>query len=187
MTTPADVLRQARRRDSTTKRARVLASLTELETAGEPITFALLARHARVSTWLVYADGIREHVHAAQARQQRPPDPAVHAGTAVSAAGLRTDLELARQELHALRRERDQLREALRRRLGEDLDALGRADLTARVDELTTRNRDLETEHARLQADNQHLREHAALLDTELAAARTSLRRMIRHQNREPS
>jgi len=31
MTTPADVLRQARRRDSTTKRARVLASLAELE------------------------------------------------------------------------------------------------------------------------------------------------------------
>jgi len=104
---------------------------------------------------------------------------------AVSAAGLRTDLELARQELQALRSERDQLREALRRRLGDDLDALGRADLTSRVDELTTRNRDLETEHVRLLADNQHLRERAELLETELAAARTSLRRMIRNQNRE--
>lgn len=185
MTTPADVLRQARRRDSTTKRERVLTSLAELETAGEPITFALLARHARVSTWLVYATGIREHVHAAQARQHRLPDPDIHTRMAVSAAGLRTDLELARQELQALRSERDQLREALRRRLGDDLDALGRADLTARVDELTTRNRHLETEHVRLLADNQHLRERAELLETELAAARTSLRRMIRNQNRE--
>ncbi|MFF5212267.1 hypothetical protein [Streptosporangium sp. NPDC000396] len=39
-------------------------------------------------------------------------------------AGLKTDLELARQEIAALRGERNKLKEALRRQLGQQLDRL---------------------------------------------------------------
>lgn len=36
----------------------------------EPISFAALARTARVSAWPVYAEGVREHVQAAIQRQE---------------------------------------------------------------------------------------------------------------------
>ncbi len=63
------VLREARRRGSLTKRQRVLAAVHEMEQRREPVTFAAVARHARVSTWLVYAEGVREHIETAIKRQ----------------------------------------------------------------------------------------------------------------------
>lgn len=183
----AEALRGARRRDSLTKRRRVLDSLAVLEQRGEPITFAAVAHHARVSTWLVYAEGLREHITAGQNRQHHRPQPSLDDGMAASSASLRTDLELARDQIRQLHGERDALRDALRRRLGNDLDALGRADLTTRVDELTERNRYLEVEQTRLTSENHELSARNTVLESELAAARTSLRRMIRSQNREQS
>ncbi|MGH3755741.1 MAG: hypothetical protein ACRDRP_24250 [Pseudonocardiaceae bacterium] len=88
------VLREARRRDSVTKRQRVLRTITELEGQGEPISFAAVARHAQVSTWLVYAEGIREHINAARARQAAQPTTDRRAGRSPSTASLHTDLEL---------------------------------------------------------------------------------------------
>ena len=40
-----------------------------LEAAGTPVTATAVATAAGVSTWLVYADGVREHVEAARRRQ----------------------------------------------------------------------------------------------------------------------
>ncbi|MDN5919203.1 MAG: DUF6262 family protein [Pseudonocardia sp.] len=182
---PGQVLREARRRDSATKRARVREAIAELEQAGDPITFASVARQAGVSTWLVYADGVREHITAAQHRHTARPEQERRAGLRPSEASLRTDLTLARQELGELRAERDQLREHLRRHLGRDLDALATADLHTRVDELGGHNQRLTDDLARAHADNQTLRARVTTLETELGAARTSLRRMIRDQNRE--
>jgi hypothetical protein len=59
-----------------------------------------------VSAWLVYADGVREHVEAAQRRQaDREPGPATAAppgrGEPVSQASLRTDLVAARDEVRS--------------------------------------------------------------------------------------
>jgi hypothetical protein len=65
--TPAQVLREARRRDSLTKRQRVRDTLEGMIRRGDQITFAAVARAARVSTWLVYADGVRKHIEQARA------------------------------------------------------------------------------------------------------------------------
>lgn len=67
----AHTLVQARRRDSLDKRQRALTALTTLEQQGKKITHAAVARIAGVSTWLTYTEGIREHIEAAQRRQQQ--------------------------------------------------------------------------------------------------------------------
>jgi hypothetical protein len=62
-------LKAARAKDSELKRARALATLEAMEASGASITFTAVANAAGVSTWLVYAHGIREHIDAARARQ----------------------------------------------------------------------------------------------------------------------
>lgn len=62
-------LAAARARDSQDKRQRALAAVQALEAAGKPVTFPAVARAAHVSSWLVYAHGVREHVEAARHRQ----------------------------------------------------------------------------------------------------------------------
>ena len=64
----------ARAKDSHDKRQRALAAVQALEAAGTPVTATAVATAAGVSTWLVYADGVREHVQAARRRQaEREP------------------------------------------------------------------------------------------------------------------
>ena len=58
--------------DSADKRRRALAAIHALEAAGTPITAAAVATAARVSTWLLYTDGLREHLDAARRRQSQP-------------------------------------------------------------------------------------------------------------------
>ncbi|MEC3977371.1 hypothetical protein [Amycolatopsis sp. H20-H5] len=67
---PADVLREARKRDSLAKRARVLAVVDDLKATGEPITFLGVAKAAGASSWLVYAEGVRAHIEAARTSQK---------------------------------------------------------------------------------------------------------------------
>jgi hypothetical protein len=55
---------------------------------------------AHVSTWLVYAEGVREHIEAAIKRQTVQPAADQRAGLTPSAASLRVDLELARPVIH---------------------------------------------------------------------------------------
>jgi hypothetical protein len=62
-------LKAARAKDSELKRRRALAALEALEASGASITFTAVAKAAGVSTWLVYAEGIREHIDAARHRQ----------------------------------------------------------------------------------------------------------------------
>jgi hypothetical protein len=112
--TPAQVLQEAHHRDSRAKRARVLQAVEELVRTGRPITFAAVARTARVSTWLVYADGVRHHIEAAMRGQTVQPTTDEQVSRPASPASLRTDLELAREEIRSLRAERDKLRQAAR-------------------------------------------------------------------------
>jgi hypothetical protein len=111
-------LRAARANDSQDKRQRALAALKATEAAGTPVTFPGVAKAAGVSTWLVYAPGIREHVEAARRRQADhgvapapAPVPSHHRATPTS---LRADLAAARAEIKALRTERDKLLHRLR-------------------------------------------------------------------------
>lgn len=175
---------RSRRGDSTTKRARVVATVEHMLAADTPITFAAVARHARVSTWLVYAPGIRDLIDQARTRQTSPGTGDRPVDT--HSPGLRTDLALARAEITRLREERDQQRQHLQLALGARLDNVSKADLITPVEELTATNTDLAATTTRHRSDNQFLHQRVRDLEDDLAAARTSLRRMIRTENRPP-
>ncbi|MEU5184844.1 hypothetical protein AB0G49_32890 [Streptomyces longwoodensis] len=175
-------LAEARRRHSLDKRARVLTVLATLEKQGKPLTFAAVARAARVSTWLTYAPGVREHIKAAQLRQAHSAPPSALASPP-SALSLRTELETARQEIKELRDERDRLQAALRHQLGHQLDALHAPDAAARADELATQNQDLTRQLQETSSENAAFRARITALEEDLTATRTSLRRMIRDEN----
>lgn len=181
--TPAEVLQESRRRDSQAKRGKVLAVLDELVRRGDPVSFAAVARGAGVSHWLVYAEGLREHIEAARAQQDGKPRRDRQAGLSPTAAGLATDLELARADNSKLRAERDQLKAALQRRLGEQLDQLSNQSLIERVDELTQHNQRLADEANRLQETNSTLRQRLEETEEDLAGARAALRRLMHQKN----
>ncbi len=71
MSTPdrTAALRAARAKDSADKRRRTREAIAALQAAGTPITATTVANAAGVSTWLVYTDGLREHLDAARRRQ----------------------------------------------------------------------------------------------------------------------
>jgi uncharacterized coiled-coil DUF342 family protein len=178
--TPTDVLKNARQRDSHQKRSRVFAAVDEIKHTDTPITFALIARAAQVSTWLVYADGVRDYIETARAYQAAQPHRQQLAGTRASEASLRTDLELARQDNRKLRAEIARLTQALREQLGQQLDHQNTTDLRARIEELLDVNRELHNANAELADDNQRLQSHLTEAQDDLIAVRASLRQMIR-------
>lgn len=182
MTTPprAEAMVATRRADSQAKRARVGEALDHMAREPAPITFASVARRARVSTWLVYAPGVREAIDAAR-RRQAAAGPPPKAGR--RPAGLATDVALAREEIARLRAERDDQRRQLQLALGARIDDAAKADLVRRVEELNGRNRDLAAALARQQAENTRLAAAITEIEDDLTAARTSLRRMIRAEN----
>jgi hypothetical protein len=183
-------LRAARAKDSQDKRRRALAAVHALETSGTPVTAAAVAATAGVSSWLVYADGIREHLDAARRRQAdrsgTPAPTAVPASSQapVTPASLRTDLAIARQEIRELRAERDKLRHRLRLQLGAEIDGADRAELITRVAALESAARQLITERDARTAEAGLAQRHARELQDDLTAARDSLRQVIKSQNR---
>jgi chromosome segregation ATPase len=184
----AAALRAARTKDSQLKRRRALDAVHALEAADTPVTAAAVASAAGVSTWLVYADGIREHIQAAQRRQAERADTPQPASTVerprATPASLRTDLAVAQQEIRRLRAERDQLRNRLRLHLGGEIEGPDRAELITRVATLETVNRQLAAERDARTTEADHAHQRIRELDDELTAARESLRRVIRSTNR---
>jgi chromosome segregation ATPase len=181
--TPADVLREARKSDSVAKRSRVLAVIDEMKARDEPITFLGVARAARVSNWLVYAEGVREHVEAARRGQAGRQARSQQAGTTASAASLATDLEITRAELRRTRDERDRLKDKVQRGLGHQVAQAGTTELAARIKDLTARlgQQDAELAQARAQIAGLTSERDAAL--DEIAGLRTALRQMTRQQS----
>ena len=188
-TARTSALRAARAKDSQDKRRSVLAAVQALENAGAPVTAAAVATAAGVSTWLVYADGIREHLDAARGRQAShhgTPIAATAQGTqpSVTPASLRTDLAIARAEIRRLRADHDKLRNRLRLHLGAEIEGPERAGLIARVAALEDCNRQLVAERDARAAEAHTAQRAAQELEDELTAARESLRRVIRDNNR---
>jgi hypothetical protein len=66
---------------------------------------------------------------------------------------------------------------------GAAFHALDTGHLTERVDELTRTNQRFEDSLQQASDDNHELHARVRILETDLAAARTSLRRMIREEN----
>lgn len=185
----AAALKAARAKDSELKRRRALAALEALKASGAPITFTAVAKAAGVSTWLVYADGIREHIDAARHRQAHhgaAPAPTPSAQRTTTSDSLRTDLAIAQEQIKTLRAERDKLQHRLRLQLGAELEAPDRAHLTARVADLETINRQLVAERDARAIEAQTAKGRVTELEDELSAARESLRRVIKAQNRAP-
>lgn len=185
-------LRAARAQDSKDKRRRALDAILALERAGTPVTAAAVATTAGVSNWLVYTDGIREHVQAARRRQAEhsdapaPAPPGVtHAP--VTPASLRTDLAIAREDIRRLRTERDKLLHRLRLQLGAEIEAPDRAGLITRVSDLEALVLQLLTERDARSTEADLAQRHAHELENDLTAARESLRRIIKDQNRSLS
>ena len=119
-TTPdrAAGLRAARAKDSADKRRRALEAIHALEAAGSPITATAIAHAAGVSTWLLYTDGLREHLDTARHRQAQPDSGPPRTATPgdqapLTPTSLRTDLALARAEIRRLRADNDKLRHRL--------------------------------------------------------------------------
>lgn len=181
-------LRAARAKDSDHKRQRVLTAIEAMEATGSPITFTAVAAAAGVSRWLVYSEGVREQVETARRRQGdhgTPGPSSPHVDTQRSTpASLRTDLAVAREEIRRLRTERDKLVQRMRLQLGAEIEGADRAQLIVRVADLETVNRRLvaERDARAAEADEGHRRVRG--LEDELTAARESLRRTIRDQNR---
>jgi Family of unknown function (DUF6262) len=181
-----EALQAARQRDSQTKRAHVRVTIEEMLLTGDPVTFTTVARAARVSTWLVYSEGVREHIRAAIQQQaaepddRRPDDPA-------SIASLRTDLAIAREEIARLRADNTKLRHNTQRLLGQQLDQVTNGELQARVDELVAENNSLTEKLRASTQDNSNLRKQITELEEDTAAARTALRRMIREKSSSPT
>jgi hypothetical protein len=178
----------ARAKDSQDKRGKALAAIQSLEAAGTPVTATAVATAAGVSTWLVYADGVREHVQAAR-RRQAANAPA-HSGPSVAPGGepvtqasLRTDLAVARQEIRRLRAEHDKLRGRLRLQLGAEIEGPEKAELITRIASLEEAARRLAAERDARAAEASHAEHRIRELEDELTAARESLRRVIRHAN----
>lgn len=181
--TPAQVLHESRRRDSAIKRDRVFRSVDQMQRADIPITFANVAREARVSQWLVYADGVREYIDAAREKQASGPRRNEQVGLSASEASLRTDLALVREQNRSLRTEVARLKRIIRERLGAELDSASSETLRQRVDELSEANQRYRSENLTLRGELERCRGELQGAQDDLAAARTSLRRMIREQS----
>lgn len=183
----ADALRAARAADSAAKRNRVRQAIDTLEAAGTTVTAAAVARTARVSTWLVYTDGLREHLEATRRRQAAPaavPARAVPGRTPPTPASLRTNLALAREEIRRLRAEHSKLRDRLRLQLGAELDGPDTSALIARVADLETLTRTLTAERDARAAEAHQAQRRIRDLEDDLTAARETLRKVIKDRNK---
>jgi chromosome segregation ATPase len=125
-----------------------------------------------------------QHIDAAIRQQAHEPVVARSDGRQASPASLKSDLMMAREEITALRQERDRLREAVRQHLGQQLEQVSNRQLIERIAELTEANRRLEHEEGRSRAEAEQLTARVASLESDLVAARTSLRPVIRDENR---
>ena len=181
--TPAQVLREARQKDSRDKRARVLSVVDQLIADDESVTFTGVARAANVSHWLVYAEGVREHIEAARRRQTRAATSDARAGAQQPRPDGKLEQQLLQQDNRRLREEVERLKAAVRRNLGQQLDQFGAADLGTRVDELTADNHRLQNELDKAQALVTDLTTQLNEAHDDLTAARTSIRQLIRAEN----
>ncbi|MFZ3491765.1 DUF6262 family protein [Streptomyces sp. 5.8] len=184
--TRGDVLRAARQRDSREKRAKVIAAVDDMKFKGDPITMLAVARAAGVSNWLVYQPEIKEYIQNARKSQTRKAARDATSGARASAASLAVDLELARNELRAVRQERNQLREAMQRNLGHQLDQAGTVELTARVNALLAAKQELEDQLAGMTAERDQLAAAAESAAEEVATVRMAMAQLMRDTNRGP-
>jgi hypothetical protein len=115
----AAIITAARQRHERT-RAKAVLALRELARTGVPVTFTTVAQAAGVSrSWLYGELDLRAEITRLRQADPAPGTTPVPVTQRASDASLRRRLELAQQQIRALRTERDQLRRQLAHALGD--------------------------------------------------------------------
>ncbi len=116
--TTAIVTAARRRRELT--RAKAIQALRELDHAGTPITFEIIARTAAVSrSWLYAQPDIRAEIQRLRAATQRTPSTSIPASQRASEASAQARLRAAVERNRALAQDNQRLRQQLAQALGE--------------------------------------------------------------------
>ena len=120
---PADpttaIVAAARRRRELT-RAKAIKALRELDRAGTPITFEVVAHAAGVSrSWLYAQADVREEIHRLRDATRRAPVPPVPIAQRTSDASAQARLQAAVQRNRVLAEDNQRLRRQLAQALGE--------------------------------------------------------------------
>jgi len=179
-------LTAARQADSAAKRDRTLKAIERLLAAGSKMSYARIAREADVSTWLIYnVPEVRVAADAAidQQRATHAASPQPSITRTASAESLRTDLALAREEVKALRVERDRLRERLRKTLGAEIDQTSREELITRIQRLEDNLREVVEERDTARAEANTLRPLVHELRERIEAQQDLNRDLMRQVN----
>ena len=130
-----------------------------------------------MSRSLVYADGLREHIHAARAR------PVTTSRQSRAVPAPRAELQLLKQRNDKLRGEVADLRKALRDKLGMEVEHGDAAALREEVQELRAENDSLRTHVGELNTQLDQERTHRIDAEDALAASRALVKKMIRSGN----
>lgn len=188
MTDNSVALIKARRRDGQTKRARAARVLQQMIDAGEPITFAAVARRAGVSVSLLYAtkDLVAE-VSAARDRQRQAGTTRawrLPARSLVTEQSLRTELANAKEQLRQLHTEVTVLRDRVARSLGAEADITRGHAAVSLLDQFEDRAAELASENTKLRRRMAELEAETAELSESLTAARMTNRELMGMLNR---
>ena len=115
----AQLIDSARRRHELT-RAKAIRTLRELDRAGIPVTFELVARTAGVSrSWLYSQPDIRDQIQQLRDTAWRAPSSRVPAGQRASDPSLRQRLQTACERNRQLTEDNRRLRRQLAEALGQ--------------------------------------------------------------------
>jgi hypothetical protein len=133
---PADNTAQladsARRRHELT-RAKAIRALRELDRAGTPVTFELVARTGGISrSWLYSQPDIRDQIQQLRDTARAAPSSRVPVGQRASDPSLRQRLQAACERNRQLTEENQRLRRQLAEALGQ-LRAPGKTNLSATI------------------------------------------------------
>ncbi len=181
-------LRQARRKDSHSKRQQALDAAEAIEATGEPISFPAVARRAGVSVSFLYADReLAGRIAMARDRQrqagwdrawQLPPR------SLVTVQSLRAELANTKEQVRCLAEEVAALRQRLARQLGAEADSARGMALAPALEEMEQRAAELEAENHRQREFIARLEAAGRELAETLDAARGMNRELMNELNR---
>ena len=165
----------AKRADNQRRREAVLKAIAAHTQAGKSITAAGIARSAGVSTWLIYnVPDLLDAVRSAAAQNHAKEDTARKPAPTIN--GLHNEMSLLNGRLTKATAERDQLKKALKTKLGAQLELETTGELKTRIGLL-----ERSLERARLDLEDSQSRN--SLLRDDLEDAQDELRaaRRINH------
>lgn len=113
-------LAQAARQRHELTRSKAIRALRELDHAGAPITFEVVARHGKVSrSWLYTQPDLRAHIERLREATLRSPATRIPTAQRTSDASLLIRLQAANETNRLLAQENKRLRRQLAHALGD--------------------------------------------------------------------